>query len=241
MAITNPTNVLNEFNTTNLGTYDTGVIVLTADRWYTISAHAYSLAGGQSLNSVTHDPLGTPRSFTLIPGAAVAWNSRRLEVWAIKPAVTTDSALIRLAWAGTQSASGWILNEWSAGVDPTTFAQQVVINSGTASTSSSVDMSSFTANDNATFFITGLGTGAGAPGKDLIAGEGRIELAENDETERAEHQDSYQNPNGGDTSLNSSWTGAMDWGAIGIEVKAIVTAAGPSAGRHWTLLNKSRK
>src|SRR3990172_5200845 len=150
MAITVPTVILNAFNDSNLGVYDTAAVVLTAGRWYTLTVHQYSSSPAESNATVIHDPDGTPLSFVLIsPGAVDArvlpWDAtdhRCVEVWAVRPTSDTGDAVIRIDPTATQSTCGWILAEWSDGVDPTDFAVQVVIASG-SSTSAAVTMATY--------------------------------------------------------------------------------------------------
>ena len=146
----------------------------------------------------------------------------------MRPASTTASAVIRIDPTATQSTCGWILAEWSAGVDPTDFAVQVVINNGAAGTTASATMAAYGATDNATFFVAADGTSTGGRGL-LSANESRTELAENTPTEvRSSCANYYQIPHGGDTSLTATIASAQDWGAIGIEVKAEA-----AAGNSW--------
>jgi len=227
VAITTPTVILNAFDDTNLGVYDTAAVVLTAGRWYTLTVHQYSSSPAESNATVIHDPTGTPLSFVLIsPGAVDArvlpWDvadHRCVEVWAVRPASTTASAVIRIDPTATQSTCGWILAEWSAGVDTTDFAVQVVISTG-SSTSAAVTMATYGATDNATFFVAADGTNTGARAL-LSATESRTELAENTPTEvRSSCANYYQIPHGGDTTLTATLATSQNWGAIGIEVKA---------------------
>jgi len=231
MAITTPTVILNAFDDTNLGLYDTAAVVLTAGRWYTLTVHQYSSAPAESNATVVHDPTGTALSFVLVsPGAVdarvIPWDvqdARCVEVWAVRPASTTASAVIRIDPTATQSTCGWILAEWSAGVDPTDFAVQVVINNGAAGTTASATMAAYGATDNATFFVAADGTSTGGRGL-LSADESRTELAENTPTEvRSSCANYYQIPHGGDTTLTATIASSQDWAAIGIEVKAAVT------------------
>src|SRR3990172_5486048 len=228
MAITVPTVILNAFDDTNLGVYDTAAVVLTAGRWYTLTVHQYSSSPAESNATVIHDPTGTPLSFVLIsPGAVDArvlpWDvadHRCVEVGAVRPASTTASAVIRIDPTATQSTCGWILAEWSAGIDDTDFAVQVVINNGAAGTTASVTMAAYGATDNATFFVAADGTSTGGRGL-LSANESRTELAENTPTEvRSSCANYYQIPHGGDTTLTATLATSQNWGAIGIEVKA---------------------
>lgn len=231
MAISTPTAPLNTFDVANLGTYDTAVVVLTANRHYFLVTHGYKTTPHGTVTSVTHDPLGTPLAFSLVTdGTTTArvgpWDAtdhRTLEIWRVKPSSTTASALIRIIWDATQSACGWTLVEIATGVDDAPIVQ-VKNASGAAGTTASVTMSAFGATDNLTLFVAANGTGTIAPGEAFSPTEGRTELAENDETERGDHAVHYQNPNGGDTTLNMTWVSAEDWAAIGVEIKSAVAA-----------------
>ena len=243
MAITTPTVILNAFDDTNLGLYDTAAVTLTAGRWYTLIVHQYSSAPAELNSTVVHDPTGTPLSFVLVsPGAVdarvIPWDvqdSRCVEVWAVRPTSTTANAVIRIDPTATQSTCGWILLEWSAGVDPTDFAVQVAINNGILGTTASVTMAAYSASDNATLFVAANGTLTS--GRALLsADEGRTELAENTPTEvRSSVAAYYQIPHGGDTTLTATIASAQDWGAIGIEVKA-AAAAGAARAAFRALL-----
>lgn len=229
-SITDPTNIIASGSTVNSKTYDTATVTLTANRWYTLTIHGYSSGGGELVSSVVQDPDGTPLSFTKITDAGVSYGIRRIEVWAVRPTSTTANAKITITWDTTESASGWSLTEWSAGVNSTDFSAQVQTNSGSGGTSSSVTMSSFADSNNAVFFVTGIGSGSSDPSDNIVEAEGRSELADIDDGERGEHADHYQNPNGADTSLTASWTGTLDWGAIGIEVRS----EGGGASNCWS-------
>ena len=75
-------------------------------------------------------------------------------------------------------------------------------------------MASYGSSNNAVFFVTAIGgPGTPDPADNIIEAEGRSELADVDDNNRAEHADHYQNPNGGDTSLTASWTSSWDWAA----------------------------
>ena len=228
MAISTPTAPLNAFSTANASTYDTAVATLTSGRLYFMVVHGYSTSPAVAVSSIPHDPAGTPLAFArATDGTTTAnvdpWDAtdhRTLEVWRVIPGSTTASALIRITWAASQSAMGWTLVEITSGFDSGAPIVQVVKASGAAGNTASVTMATFGATDNLTLFSVANGTGTAAPGEAFAATEGRTELAENDETERAEHAVHYQNPHGSDVSLNSTWTNNEDWAAIGIEVKA---------------------
>lgn len=232
MAITNPTaKIVSAGNTANLTAYDTAVVTLDAGKWYTVTAHGYRSGGFSNISSIVHDPLGTPLNFVLVTDGTTSARAqlglRGVEVWAVKPASTTASAKITITFAAGQSAAAWSVTEWSAGVDPTTFAVQVVTNTGSAGTASSITMAAFGATDNATILVTQLGTSTADPAENIVINESRVELSEIDDAERGQHAYHYQNPNGSDTSLTASWTNAEDWRAIGIEVKAAAAAGIP--------------
>lgn len=245
MTLATPTMITNGYDTDNQDPYVTtdtvtgaGIPwtgVLTAGRLYVLVLHHYRTAA-TTLNAVTHDAGGTPLSFARVTDGSVSaqvvsWDAaghRTAEVWYVIPAADTANAGITMDWNATGSASGWTLIEYASGFDSTTPFRQVVVASGTAGTTASVTMAAFGASGNGTLFCAFNGTGTGAPGEAFAATEGRTELAENDESERADHCVHHQTPNGSDTTLNATWTNAEDWAAIGIEIVASTGGGGIS-------------
>lgn len=241
MAISVPTVLINGWDTDNQNPYNTNetatgnpdpkTVVLTAGRLYVLIFHHYRTAATTATN-VVHDPDGTPLNFNIVNiGGQLARRisydgagHRTGEVWWVIPTTTTADALIRITLANTPSACGWTLLEYASGFDSTNPWVQFVGANGTGGTSSLVTMGTYGATDNATLFVTFLGTGTGAPNETMSATEGRTQVAVNNETERAEHGVYYQIPHGGDTTLTASWVNAEDWGALGFEIKAASTA-----------------
>ncbi len=223
MAITSPVLALNEFNVANLGTYDTGAVVLTAGRRYFLSVHSYKATAAATVTSVTHNPLGTPLAFALAtdgttPAGVTYATLYRLETWHVDVGTTTASALIRIVLSATASAAGWIL--WYIdGEDNTGTIVKVVVATGTG-TSSLVTMNTFGATDNLAVLYSAVTGNL----QNITVAESRVELAECDETERQNSALHYRNPHSSDTTLTASWTTSLAWAAIGIEVKAGVTS-----------------
>lgn len=232
MSISTPTSIIASGNTANLGTYDTAAVTLTSGRKYYIVITGYRTAAA-TISSVTHDPLGTPLSFSRVTDGTtaaqvVSWDvagHRTIEVWEVVPGSTTANALIRIIWASTQSACGWTLVEVASGFDTSGTTVQVVVGSGAATTAIALTMASFSGTDNLMLLCMGWGDGTANPTETITATEGRTELEEHNDGERASLGEHYQNPNGSDTTVGATLSAATDWGAIAIEVKAIVTAA----------------
>lgn len=249
MAITGPTLVAGTwYNTANTNPYSTvsGTntfnTVLTAGRRYFFVIEAFSSGAAENITSVVHSPSGTPTNFSRVTdgttdaqltGFGVTGNV--FEVWQVNVTATTADDEIVITFGGTQSACGGALY-YIEGEDDTGTIVQVVKATGT-STSPAVTMASFGATDNLLLL---------AVCRDDIAGgftvtESRTELYENQESERNWSTTHYQNPHGGDTSVGCTLNVSDDWAAIGIEVKAAVSAgiatvsqalmAGPAA---WT-------
>lgn len=245
MAISTPTTVIAAGNTANLGTYDTAAVTLVAGRLYAIQLTGYRSGGGTVVNSVTHDPAGTPLSFAIISDGTndarvQPWDAashRTLTHWYVIPGATTSNALIRIIWASTQSACGWRLVEIASGFDSTggaTTFPAVRTNSGTVA-AVTVTMPTFGATDNLLLLGVGWGSGTSNPSETIAPTESRTELGEHNDGERASLAVHYQNPNGGDTSIGATLSAANDWGAVGIEVAA--AAAGPDIPPRPTIVS----
>lgn len=235
MAISTPTNVaaVTGGNTGNLSTYDTAVTVLTSGRLYLLTFANYKSATPAIPTTVTHDPLGTPLSFTLVTdgttnASVVSYDSaahRSVSVWRVIPSSTTASALIRVTGMGACSAAGWSLTEVSSGFDSTTPFPQVKVNSGQQTSAIAVTMSSFLDANSLTYLAMAWGDGTANPAETIVATESRTELEEHNDGERESLGDDYQNPNGSDTSIGATLSAStVDWAAIGIELAA--TASG---------------
>lgn len=230
MSIANPTTVIASGNTANLGTYDTAAVVLTAGRKYYLEVTGYRTAAN-NISSVTHDPAGTPLSFSLVTDGTTsarrtAWDTaghRTIEIWEVVPGSTTASALIRIIWAASQSSCGWRLIEVASGFDTSGTTVQVVTGQGTT-TAVALTMAAFGATENALFLFVGWGTGTANPTATIAPTESRTELGEHNDGERASQGMHYQNPNGSDTSVGATLSATNDWGAIGVEVKALTTS-----------------
>lgn len=223
MAIT-ITQVFSDAQTPNQSAYTTATsAVLTAGRHYYVSVVGdSSIAGAPIVSSVQHDASGTPLSFTRVTDGGQAAQTddyrtdareARAELWEVHVSSTTANAAITVTFAGTCSAYGCDLF-YIEGEEDSGITVQVVKNSGTG-TSATATLASFGATDNATFFIVAV-NGAGST---ITEEEGRSELAQIDDTERATHAVHYQIPNGSDTTLTATVTSA-DWGTLGIEIQA---------------------
>lgn len=228
MAISTPTSKLSAGNTANQSTYDTAVVTLDAGKWYIMAISGYAVANA-AITSVVHDPLGTALNFTLISDGVTSAvnnpydtsvNHRNHELWAVKPNSTTANALIRITWPSSRSAAGWSLTEIASGFATSGQWVQVKKATGTAGTTASLTMNSFVDGNSLLFVSWAIGTGTGDPLQNITPTESRTELIDVDDGERTEHADHYQNPNGGDTSLTSTWSSSMDWSALGVEMKA---------------------
>ena len=247
MAISTPTDVaaVTGGNTANLSTYDTAATVLTAGRLYLLTFANYKSSSPAVPTSVTHDPVGTPLSFTKISDGThnaevVSYDAaahRAVSVWYVIPASTTASALIRVTGMGACSAAGWSLTEITSGFDATggsTTFPGVATNSGTTSTAVSVTMASFASTDNLTYLAMAWGSGTSNPTQTVSPTESRTELEEHNDGERESLSDHYQNPNGSDTSIGATLSANQDWGAIGIEI-AVQPAGGAATHPGWVM------
>jgi hypothetical protein len=112
-----------------------------------------------------------------------------------------------------------LLFEFDGEDDADTFIQAFGT-SGTGTTADPGTFSAFGATDNAMFLFVSFSDQA----KVIAATEGRTELTEWNDAERLVAAIHYQNPHGSDTTVNATST-SDTWAAIGLEVKAAVTAA----------------
>ena len=231
MAISTPTNIaaVTGGSTANASIYTTASSVLSAGATYLLTIGGYRSGGGQTPSQVSHDPAGTPLSFSLVSAGGIgaeinnydAVGRRHVSVWRVTPVSDTGSAGIRITFPATQSSAGWSLTELETGVDGVTPVVQVKKASGTASTAANPGaMSTFTNADSLTYLAIGWGDGTANPTETIVATESRTELEEHSDGERLKLSDHYQNPNGGDTSIGATLSATVDWGAIGIEFLA---------------------
>jgi len=239
MAVSTPTTVFASGNTANASSYDTQSVVLTANRLYLLCVAGYRSGGSVNAESVTHDPTGTPLSFTTVTDGTNEARAqgfgdadrRTIAVWRVIPASTTANAVIRIVWAAGQSAMSWRLVEIASGFDATTPFPKVraQISSVTDNTATVPDFSSFDGTGSLMLAMFGIGTGVSNPANIAIdETEGRTELGQHWENERTNQAVHYQNPNGGDTTVNATIGGSANhWGAIGIEIKAAGAADTP--------------
>jgi hypothetical protein len=232
MAISTPTSVLASGSASNLSTYDTAVTVLTSGRLYLLTFANYKSATPAVPTTVTHDPVGTPLSFTLITdgtdnASRISYDSaahRAVSVWYVIPGSTTASALIRITGMGACSAAGWSLTEITSGFNATggaTTFPGVATNSATQTSAIAVTMAAYANTNNLTYLAMAWGDGTANPAETIVATESRTELEEHNDTERQSLGSHYQNPNGSDTSIGATLSAAaVDWAAIGIEIAA---------------------
>lgn len=247
MAISNPVLVQNFYDTANrsqyngnTGTSGTGTFSLVAGRRYYVAVHSFSTGPAEAVTIVRHDPTGTPTDFTRvtdgttsarITGYGVTGNT--LELWEANITSTTATAFLRVEYAGTQSACGFGVF-YLDGEDDTNTSVQVKILTGTG-TLPGVTMNSFGATDNLALLVVARDDVGAA----LTVTESRTKLYENDETERNNHAVFYQNPHGGDVSLNASIT-SDNWAAIGVEVRAGGGGPVAVAGTDTATLSEAR-
>jgi hypothetical protein len=238
--ISTPTTVLSSGDTTNSSSYTTASTVLTAGRLYIIVIGGYRVSGAVNAASIIHDVSGTSTNFARISDGvtdAVAQGfgdtTRRIvAAWSVIPGSTTASAPITVNWTSTQSSMSWHLLEIASGFDATTTFPQVkaAISSVTGTTIDPGTMGSFGSSDNMLLFAMAIGTGTGNPTQTIANNESRVELDEHGDGERTRQATHYQNPNGGDTTINATISGSTHWGAIGIEIAA---TAGGAAGQPY--------
>lgn len=228
MALTNPVLATQGGDSANNSTYDTAALVLTAGRIYYISVGAYRSGGANDPVSIEHDPTGTPLAFAVVSdgttsasiNGAGGGGQYGLYVWAVRVTSTTGSAVIRITFSGARSACGWIV-WYTTGEQATNTHRQVVL----AATSNAVTMAAFGATDNMAVLVTSSDDQAAT----FTPTEGRSEIAEQSDAERMAHADDYQNPHGGDTTLNMT-VSVGNPASIGIEIVA-AAAVTRKAGR----------
>jgi hypothetical protein len=219
---------------------NTYTVQLVAGRRYYMVVQSFSSGAAERPNLVVHDQGGTSLAFGLvldgtnqadISGYGVTGN--RISVWEANVTSTTATAAITIQFPATQSACGAGLF-YIDGEDDTNTTVQVVLQTGTG-TLPGLTMASFGATDNLALLIIATDS----PTNTISATESRTKLYENNETERNNHAVFYQNPHGGDVSLNASIT-SDSWAAIGLEIRA--AGGGPVAvsGSDSATLSEAR-
>lgn len=210
---------LNEFSGTSGLVFDTSAIVLQAGKTYLIGIGNRTSGENKKVSTVVHDPTGTPLSFSQLTdgstGAdAALTSSRNVEIWAVTPASTTSSAVIRITFAAGTDAFGadWILFHFDDPVD----AVQVTINEDGSGTSATGTLSTFSDTDNVTLFEVFIAEAQSV--SSVSPDEGRSELAEGGQTQQYHQTIHYQNPNGSDTSLTATLSVTESWSTISVEL-----------------------